>query len=114
MLRSTAAVAALALVLGSGLASAKGRGAMEPEGCEAMNPAAPTCTFTVAETMAGPVTGVAGEGTWTVKVKRGKKTIKLQSPSSGQPTAVTFSFLKGDVVTATAVSPGAALIVGGD
>ena len=85
-----------------------------PEGCEAMNPAASTCTFTVTESMSGPVTGVAGEGTWIVKVKRGKKTIKLQSPASGAPTAVTFTYLKGDKVTATALSPGASLIAGGD
>jgi hypothetical protein len=85
-----------------------------PEGCEAMNPAAPTCSFTVAESMSGPVTGVAGEGTWVVKVKRGKQKIKLTSPASGAPTAVTFTFQAGDKVTATAVSPGAALIVGGD
>ena len=85
-----------------------------PEGCEAMNPAAPTCSFTVAESMSGPVTGVAGEGTWVVKVKRGKQKIKLTSPANGAPTAVTFTFQAGDKVTATAVSPGAALIVGGD
>ena len=85
-----------------------------PEGCEAMNPAVPTCSFTVAESMSGPVTGVAGEGTWVVKVKRGKQKIKLTSPANGAPTAVTFPFQAGDKVTATAVSPGAALIVGGD
>jgi len=85
-----------------------------PEGCEAMNPAASSCTFTVAETMSGPVTGVAGQGKWLVKVKRGKKTIKLASPPSGQPTAVEFTYLKGDKVTATALSPGASLVAGGD
>ena len=76
--------------------------------------AAPTCSFTVAETMSGPVAGVAGEGTWVVKVKRGKQKIKLTSPANGAPTAVSFPFQAGDKVTAIAVSPGAALIVGGD
>ena len=85
-----------------------------PEGCEAMNPVAPSCSFTVVESMSGPVTGVAGEGTWVVKVKRGKQKIKLTSPTGGAPTAVTFPFQAGDKVTAIAVSPGAALIVGGD
>jgi hypothetical protein len=85
-----------------------------PEGCEAMNPAVPSCSFTVAESMSGPVSGVAGEGTWVVKVKRGKQKIKLNSPSGGAPFVIEFLFRAGDKVTAIAVSPGASLIVGGD
>jgi hypothetical protein len=85
-----------------------------PEGCEAANPAQSTCTFTVMEDMSGPVAGVAGRGDWLVKVKRGKETIKLKSPAGGAPTAVEFLFRQGDKVTASALSPGSGLIVGGD
>jgi hypothetical protein len=84
------------------------------EGCEAMNPAVPTCTFTVTEPIDSPVSGVAGQGTWVVKVKRGKQKIKLTSPAGGAPTAVAFEYQVGDKVTATAVSPGASLVAGGE
>jgi hypothetical protein len=85
-----------------------------PEGCEAMNPAQSTCSFTVLEDMEGPVAGVAGRGDWLVKVKRGKKRIKIKSPAGGAPTAVEFLYQQGDKVTAIALSPGSSLVAGGD
>ena len=116
MRRTMIAGTAMTLILSpvSGSAGPLEGGAMAPEGCEAMNPAQSTCTFTVMEDMEGPVAGVAGEGTWIVKVKRGKKTEKIKSPSSGEPTAVEYLFEAGDVVTAKALSPGSSMIVGGD
>jgi hypothetical protein len=110
--RGIAAAAATAVLLS--MVGEAGARRYEPEGCEAVNPGQPTCTFTVTETMEGPVTGVAGQGTWLVKVKRGKKTLKIKSPANGAPTAVTFTYIAGDKVTATAISPGAGLIAGGD
>jgi len=87
----------------------------EPEGCQAMNPAAPTCKFTVTEDMEGPVAGAAGYGSWVVKVKRGKKiAARLKSPASGEPSAVEFLYEQGDKVTVKATSPGAGVIAGGD
>jgi hypothetical protein len=87
---------------------------MPPEGCEAVNPGAPTCTLTITHDTAGPVSGVAGEGDWVVIVKKGKKKTKLTSPSSGDATAQEFLFVKGMKVTAKALSPGSALAVGGE
>ena len=87
---------------------------MEPEGCQALNPVAPTCAFTVLEDMEGPVAGAAGYGTWIVKIKRGKQRMKLKSPASGEPTASEFLFEQGDKVKVTAVSPGSGVIAGGD
>ncbi|MGH2754078.1 MAG: hypothetical protein ACRDLB_06550 [Actinomycetota bacterium] len=115
MLRTMIAVTATAvLLIPTSGSTHPSNEAMAPEGCEAMNPAQSTCTFTVMEDMEGPVAGVAGQGSWLVKVKRGKKTEKIKSPSSGEPTAVEYLFQAGDVVTAKALSPGSALIVGGD
>ena len=80
-----------------------------------MNPVAPSCSFTVLESMEGPVAGAAGVGTWVVKVKRGKKIVAtLKSPPSGEPTAIEFLYQQGDKVSVTAVSPGASVIAGGD
>ena len=87
---------------------------MPPEGCEAANPGSPTCTLTITHNTAGPVSGVAGVGDWIVIVKKGKKRTKLTSPSSGEPTAQEFLFVKGMKVTATALTPGSALVVGGE
>lgn len=84
-----------------------------PEGCEAVNPGAPTCTFKVTHDTAGPVSGVAGEGKWVVIVKRGRTKTVLKSPSA-DPSALEFLFRKGDKVTAKALTPGSALIVGGE
>jgi hypothetical protein len=64
--------------------------------------------------MEGPVAGVAGRGDWIVKVKRGKKTIKIKRPAGGAPPAVEFLYQQGDKVTAIALSPGSSLVAGGD
>ena len=85
-----------------------------PEGCEAANPGAPTCTLTITHNTTGPVSGVAGVGDWVVIVKKGKKKTKMTSPSSGEPTAVEFLFVTGMKVTAKALTPGSALVVGGE
>ena len=87
---------------------------MPPEGCEAANPGQPTCTLTITHNTAGPVSGVAGSGDWLVIVKHGKKKVKLRSPSNGDPTAVEHLFVKGDKITAKALTPGSALVVGGE
>jgi hypothetical protein len=109
--RGVAAVAATAVLLPIGVQAGERRA---PEGCEAMNPAQSTCSFTVLEDMEGPVAGVAGRGDWIVKGKRGKKTIKIKSPAGGAPTAVEFLYQQGDKVTAIALSPGSSLVAGGD
>lgn len=85
-----------------------------PEACQAVNPGQPTCTFTVTHNTTGPVSGVAGRGSWVVKVKRGKATLKIQSNAAGDPQASAFIFQTGDKVTATALTPGSALAVGGE
>ena len=110
--RGIAAVTATAMLFPIGVQADERRRA--PEGCEAFNPGQATCSFTVLEDMEGPVAGVAGRGDWIVKVKRGKKAIKIKSPAGGAPTAVEFLFQQGDKITAEALSPGSGLIVGGD
>jgi hypothetical protein len=87
---------------------------MPPEGCAAYNPGEPVCRFEVTHNTAGPVSGVAGRGSWAVVVKRGKKRIVLKSPPSGEPYSEEFLFKKGDKVTARARSAGSSLIVGGE
>ena len=85
-----------------------------PEGCQAVNPGQPTCTFTVTHNTTGPVSGIAGRGSWVVKVKRGKATTTIKSNAAGDPQAVAYIFQTGDKVTASALTPGSALAVGGD
>jgi hypothetical protein len=88
----------------------------EPEGCQAMNPVQPKCTFTSTQDMEGPVAGAVGYGTWKVIVKRGKKVAAKITPASsyGEPYAEEFLFEKGDKVTVIAISPGSAVTAGGD
>lgn len=83
-----------------------------PDGCVAINPAQPTCTFTAegVDTFGG----VAGNGSWIVKVKVGKRTTTYRSPSSGEPTGVQFMIPAGAKVTATATAAGSGLVVGGE
>ncbi|HEX2240814.1 MAG TPA: hypothetical protein VHJ82_06720 [Actinomycetota bacterium] len=85
-----------------------------PEGCEAVNPGMETCTLEITHPTTGPVSGVAGVGSWIVIVKRGKTKIKIKSPSSGEPTAVGQTFQTGDLITAKALTPGSGLVVGGE
>lgn len=87
---------------------------MPPEGCEAVNPGSPVCTLKITHDTTGPVSGVAGVGDWIVIAKKGKKKVTLKSPSSGEPSAQEYLFVTGTKVTAKALSPGSALVVGGD
>jgi hypothetical protein len=80
--------------------------------CLAVNPVQPTCTFIVEDTATTPATGAAGRGDWVVIVKRGKVKTKLTSPSSGEPTAVSYTMVAGDKVTAKALSPGSGVLTG--
>lgn len=110
------AVASLIVALvapGSSLAAMPAAtGADEPESCQAFNPGQPKCSYTVTHSTDSPVTGVAGVGTWVVKIKRGKKTITVKSPATGEPTAIEIQFRPKDKVTAVAATPGSALVVG--
>jgi hypothetical protein len=80
--------------------------------CLAVNPVQPTCTFTVQDSATTPVTGAAGRGDWIVIVKRGKVKTAIKSPSSGEPTATSYTLLAGDKVTAKALSPGSGVLAG--
>lgn len=86
----------------------------EPEGCQAFNPGQPQCKYTATHNPEGPVTGVAGVGSWVVTVKRAgeAKPLVIKSPPGGEPTATEFVFEEGDKVTAKALSPGTGLTVG--
>lgn len=83
-----------------------------PDGCAAINPAQPTCTYTAegVDTFGG----VAGNGTWIVKIKVGKRTTTYKSPASGEPTGEQFMIPAGAKVTATATAAGSGLVVGGE
>lgn len=106
-----AAVAALLWVPGASQAAFV-RSDREPEGCQAFNPGQPKCTWKFTHDTDSPVNGVAGMGTWIVKIKRGKKTEVIKSPAYGEPTAVEHAFRKGDKVVAIAKSAGSGLVVG--
>ena len=80
--------------------------------CLAVSPAQPQCSFTVTESATTPVTGAAGRGDWVVIVKRGKVKTSIKSPSSGEPTAISYPLVAGDKVTAKALTPGSAVIAG--
>lgn len=86
----------------------------QPEGCEAVNPGQPTCSYTATDDTASPVSGAGGRGSWVVTVKRGKKKFTYKSPPSGEPTAIAFEILAGDKITAKALTPGTGLVVGGE
>jgi hypothetical protein len=81
------------------------------EGCAAINPAQPKCTFKATGT--STFGGAAGRGNWVVTVKVGRKKYTYKSPASGEPTGFQFLLKKGSVVTAKALSPGSGVIVGG-
>jgi hypothetical protein len=89
-------------------------GSVPPEGCEAVNPGAPVCKFKVTHNTTGPVSGVAGVGDWVVVARKGRRKTVLSSPAYGEPTAQDYLFKKGTRVKAKALSPGSALVVGGE
>jgi hypothetical protein len=109
MRKLTIAIAAAALVMAPSAVQAN-RG--PDDYCLAANPAQPKCSFTVAESATTPVTGAAGRGDWIVIVKRGKVKTPITSPSSGEPTAISYPLMAGDKVTAKALTPGSAVIAG--
>ncbi len=83
-----------------------------PEACLAVNPAVPSCTFTVqSEDSLTGTTGVSAVGDWVVTVKRGKKKYVFKS-TGAIPDGPAFKFKIGDVVTAYAKSPGTYVLVG--
>ena len=101
-----------ALVLALQVAAVGSTPIDEPEGCQAVNPGQPTCSWTVTHTTESPVTGFASVGKWEAKIKRGKKTIKVEGPAAGEPAATTYEFEVGDKVTVTTLSPGTVVIAG--
>ena len=82
-----------------------------PEGCIAIAPAQPSCSYVATATIT--FGGAAGQGKWVVTVKHGKKTTTYKSPASGEPAGNQFPIVAGDKVTAKALSPGSGVIVGG-
>lgn len=112
MRKVLAALLAGALVLALQVGAVGSTSITEPEGCQAVNPAQPTCSYTVTHTTESPVTGFAGVGNWAAKIKRGKKTTTVRSPATGEPTGITFEFEEGDKVSVTTLSPGSSVIAG--
>lgn len=84
----------------------------EVEGCQVQNPAQPTCTYTATHEGESPVSGIAAVGDWVVKIKVGKKTEVIESPSAGEPTVVEMTIPSGAKVTMEALSPGSSGTVG--
>ena len=109
MRRLCVAMAVTGLIMAPAAVEAKGPN----EQCLAVNPAQPTCSFTITESATTPVSGAAGRGDWVVIVKRGKVKTTIKSPSGGDPTAESFAFIAGDKVTAKALTPGRAVLTGG-
>ena len=88
----------------------------EPELCFAQNPVQPSCTFTVKSApTVGAASGVTGAGDWKLVIKRGKKKVKINScPVGSCVGGPSFPYQKGDVVTATALTPGSWVLAGHD
>jgi hypothetical protein len=101
--------ALLAGLVPTGTANSTGLG---DEGCRAMNPITPRCSYKVTHTSGTPITGVYGVGNWVVKVRRGGRTDTYQSLPDGRPTLYEIAFKVGDRVTGIALTPGSALEVG--
>ena len=78
----------------------------EVEGCQVLNPAQSSCSFKATHEGGTPVTGIFGWGSWTVKIKVGKKTTVKKSPATGEPTVVEMVIPRGATVTMTALTPG--------
>lgn len=111
-MRKAFLVAVLALGLSAPSAPALERKA--PENCLALNPAQPTCTFTITSASTSQtVTGAVGGGSWKVLVKRGKQKLTI-APGGTQPEPIAFRYEIGDKVTATATSAGSWVLAGHD
>ena len=91
-----------------------GRGGVldETEGCQVLNPAQSSCSFKATHEGGTPVSGIFGWGSWTVKIKVGKKTSVEKSPATGEPTVVEMVIPEGATVTMTALTPGSGGTVG--
>ncbi len=86
------------------------------EGCIVFNPGlGHSCSY---EATHDPdpdrISGIIGVGNWLVKVKRGGKTFRYESPPLGEPTTTFFSIRKGDRVRVWALTPGTFVAVGHD
>jgi hypothetical protein len=103
--------AAGALLIASGTAGAALR-FDAAEGCQAFNPAQPTCSYTATHRGGSPVSGISGVGSWVVKIKVGKKIEVVKSPASGEPTVVEKVFEEGTKVSVTTLAPGSGVVVG--
>ena len=116
MLKALKIAIAAALSVGLITSGASATGRDDPESCQAVNPAQPTCTFTVTSvSTSGTVTGAVGQGDWIVVVKRkGQKGKMTISPSTTEPEPVSFAYVVGDKVTATAKSAGSWVVAGHD
>jgi hypothetical protein len=103
---------ALSMIL---LTTSPGSGAqVAEEGCQAVNPAQPKCSFTVTmDSTSGVVTGAVGQGEWTVLVKRGKEKIRF-GPSGSDPEPVSFDYAIGDKVTVVVKNAGGWVVAGHD
>ncbi|HJR45416.1 MAG TPA: hypothetical protein VJ927_07405 [Actinomycetota bacterium] len=84
----------------------------EVEGCQVLNPAQSTCSYEATHEGGTMVMGIFGWGSWTVKIKVGKKTTVEKSPSTGEPTVVEMTIPEGAKVKMTANSPGSGGTVG--
>jgi hypothetical protein len=82
------------------------------EGCQAHNPLAPRCSYTVTHTSRTPITGAAGIGNWVVRVHRDGRRLVYRSLPDGRPTVLEIRFKVDDVVVARALTPGSFVTVG--
>jgi hypothetical protein len=102
------------LIVGLMASAAPGAEKKTEEGCQAVNPGQPKCSFTIASgSTSGVVTGAVGQGDWSVLVKRGKQKIKF-GPSGTDPEAVSFAYEIGDKVSVNVKSTGGWVVAGHD
>ena len=107
MRRFVAVVAMIALLPLPVSGAERGR-----EGCQAHNPLAPRCRYTVTHTSRTPITGAAGIGNWVVRVHRNGKRFTYKSLADGRPTVLEIRLKVDDVVVARALTPGSLVTVG--
>jgi hypothetical protein len=107
------ATALVGALLTMPIAAAGSAGRRAPEGCEAVNPVQPTCTYKATEAV-DTFGGAAGRGDWVVTVKVGKKKTTYKGSATGDPTGTQFMIPAGATVTAKALSAGSGVIVGGE
>ena len=107
-LRATGLILGMAMVVtGPALAARDSE-----EGCQAFSPGQESCSYTSTHEGGTPVSGIAGVGSWIVKVKVGKDVQTFKSPATGEPTEVEMPFEEGTKVSAKALAPGSVVVVG--